>query len=322
MSEICACDSYALGNMGVPDCAKVAAETRQLILAPYFKSAGTVQSIAAADALTTVYWNTHVQRYDNSGALVTADNRWYITPVLENPEDVRAEDTFQEFNSGARYFVREGVRTFTAYIVEKATPELLAKIKRFGCEDMGVLLVDNKGNIIGNGSEATKLRFLKINRSSFRATLVKATGGSAVQMIMITFELDRLEEDHDLKMINAADMTVSPFDLNPLIDLTGTVVGTPTTTGFVINLKTSYGSFQNPIGPNGLVAADFVLTELAPTPCAITITSVTESTPASGGGVNYTFVIPTQTSGDTFKLVLKKVGYDAEALEAVVIEIP
>lgn len=321
MSEICACDSYALGNMGVPDCAKVAAETRQLILAPYFKSAGTVQSIAAADAFTSTYWNTHIQRYNDSGVLVTADNRWYITPILENPEDVRAEDTFQDFNSGARYFVKEGLRTFTA-MIPNGTPELLAKIKRFGCEDMGVLFVDNNGNIIGNGSEATKLRFLKINRSSFRATLVKATGGNALQMIMITFEFDRLEEDHDLKMIAAADMTVSPFDLNPLIDLTGTVVGTPTTTGFVINLKTSYGSFQNPIGPNGLVAADFVLTELAPTPGAITITSVTESTPASGGGVNYTFVIPTQTSADTLKLVLKKVGYDAEALEAVVIEIP
>lgn len=317
MSEICSCDDYALGNMGTPGCTPVAQETRRLILTRYFKDNGDIPAIVTADTIDAAFWNEHIQRYDNTGALVAADERWYITPDLENAEDVRADPVFQEFNSGAKAFVREGVRSMS-YLIPNGTPELLAQILKFKCEEMGVWLVDMKDQVIGNGSVSGELRPIRIAKNSFHAMLVKATGGNTVQGIMITFDLHRLEYDHDLKLITADDMAVIPSELNPLIDVLG-VISSVTTTGFVLTATARYGSFLGRLAIEGLVKADFVLTELSPTPGAITITSVTESTTTPG---QYTFVIPTQTAADELKLVLKKVGLDGEALESLAITIP
>lgn len=314
---ICNCDAYTLGNMGQPGCVPVAQETRQMILMRYFKDDGTIPYIASGETINATYWNAHIQRYDGSGTLVEADERWYISPTLENVEDVRADTVFQEFNSGTKVKVREGVNTKTFYI-PNGTPELLAQIQKFQCEIMGVWLVDTNDAVIGNGGTSGQLRPFRIDKNSFNAQLIRATGGNAVQMIMITFDLYRTEFDKDIKMITAEDMTVPPSDLIPLIDVLG-AISSISTTGFVLTATTRYGSFLGAIPVKGLVKADFVLTELSPTPGAITITSVTESSTTPGV---YTFVIPTQTTADSLKLVLKKNGLDGEALETLAIVIP
>lgn len=319
MSNICSCDSFSIGNMGLPACVQAASETRRLIFTRYIKDDGTIPAILSTDDLTTAFWNTHIQRYDNSGTLVDADERWYITPNLENATDERGEPTYQEFNMGSRAFVRQANRQ-ASYFIPNAAAELLAQIEKFKCQsELGVWLVDFKDNLIGNGSESGKLQPIKIDVNSLDARLIKATGGNTVQGIMLMFDFDMSEFDHDLKMIYAEDISVLPSTLKALIDV---VPGTPSsisTTGFTIQLNTKYGSFKSPQPIKNLVAADFVLAEIDPTPGAITISSCTESSTTPG---LYSFTFTAQTSGDILKLTLKKVGFDGEVLEAVQIEIP
>ena len=67
----------------------------------------------------------------------------------------------------------------------------------------------------------------------------------------------------------------------------------------------------------GLELADFSLAETSPSPGAIVITSVTESS----DGV-YDFVIPTATSADVLALTPSKTGFDFAAVTATAITIP
>jgi hypothetical protein len=108
------------------------------------------------------------------------------------------------------------------------------------------------------------------------------------------------------------------LDFSGLLDINGTVVGTPTTTGFVMKITTDYGSALNPEPVTGLVLADFDLYNDTGA-ASVTPTSVTES--PSG---TYTFVIPSQTSGDDMTLTLASgvTGYDDTDLESATISIP
>ena len=69
-----------------------------------------------------------------------------------------------------------------------------------------------------------------------------------------------------------------------------------------------------------LVAADFVLTEITPTPGDVTITTVTETPAASG---IYVFVIPPATSADLLELTSSQEMLDKKfELKPVSILIP
>lgn len=318
MTQICSCNTFKIGNLGTPNCAPVAKETAYMILTPYIKNDGTIPKILATDTLDDTFWNTHIQRYNNAGALVASDERWYITPLLENPEDVRGDAVFEEFNSGNRAFVRDGVRTVTL-MLPNISYGLEQNLDAFKCGNLGAWFVDRNGNIIGDGSVAGELRPLRINEKSWNVTYMPATGGNTVDKLQLVFDLHSSAFDCDRRMITATDVTLKVADLEPLIDVNGTLATSPavTTTTFRMTFKYIYGSIKDLLPVRFLKLADFVLEEVSPTPATIAITSVTEVS----NGV-YDFVFPVQTSADVLKLTLKKVGLDGETIEDIVITIP
>lgn len=318
MTVACSCNDSTLGNMGMPGCAPIHRIARRLIFLPYFKADGTVNKIDLTATLDDDFFTDHFQEYDSADALVTSDQRWYLTPDLENVENLRAETVFQESNAGRKFKVREGTRTFTGFIMDNlgGVPEMLAKVRRFRCAKIGVYIVDANGNIRGNGGTDGELRPFAVDKTSFDPQYIEQTDSEA-PMVRITFDFGRLEDDADMKMIVAsADFPgIDLLSYPGLLDMYGKTSGAIATTGFTIDIYTSYGSAKTPVPISGLVAADFAAYNVTDA-SAITIASLTESLTVEG---RYTVTYTAQTSADVIRLTPNKKGFDGSAVAALVI---
>jgi len=307
MSKICDCN-VGLSNVGTPTCQPIASVARKLIVVPFFKADGSVNSIdVVADALDDAFFTAKINE-------TAPADRWFPFPLMKNVLDERAESTFEEFDDGAKFFIKDGIRTFTAMLPVQS-PAFLDKIISIRCTKIGVFVIDANNNIIGSQTVAGKLFPIKIEEQTWTPILVKATD-AGVQKISLSFDFAVEENDEDIRMITGANITANMLALNGLLDGILSVASITATT-FKATINTCFGDLKDLVKVQGLLLANFTLTEVSPTPGPVTITSVTESAP----GV-YDFLFASQTSADVLKLTAVKTGFDFSTFGDVVITIP
>jgi hypothetical protein len=187
------------------------------------------------------------------------------------------------------------------------------KIDAFRDVEHGYIVIDEDGNFIFlyDANNATEAFPIPISQGSFNVDLIPHVEGTSIQLSKVQFSWLGTVRDADLRTLKA------PSSYNPLTDLRGLVDtavthSAITTTSFTSTLVDEYGC-----AISGLELADFSLAETSPTPGAISITSVTESS----DGV-YDFVIPTATSADVLALTPSKTGFDFANVTATAITIP
>jgi len=286
--------------------------THTLIFVPYFTSAGVKNGIDLSSAnLDQTYFEALVNQADRS-------LRW--RPVntgkkMENVAIVRADAKYKEYPSGESYFIQSGQKTFEA-VLPTAGYGYVRFFDSARCEKMGVYIVDRDGNLVGNGKTAGYLYPFRVADQSINADAMHAQDGE-VPEIKLRFNFDSTEDDADIQLIESTEMSYDVRNLEGLYDVFG-VFSSITATGIVVDLRTHFGTAKNPNRVTGLEVGDFVLTNKG-TGVAVTITSVTESTVTPG---IYTFVIPSQTSGQKLKLSFTLTGYDSNELSKQDILIP
>ena len=292
---LCACNSGG-GNTGRPSCYEVFGTAKKLIFVEYLKPDGSVNSVDVSALSGGKLDQTFLDARTKD---VNPRTRWYPTPPLFTVEDVRADDINEEIDTTTVIFIEEGVRTFEAFTL-KGDPVFVGAMNAWKCISAGVFAIDNDGNLQGSETVDDFLYPVRLQPESLSASLVKAsTANSTSAKTRISFAVSNLEDDANLKMIEAVDITADLKNAEGLIDV---VAETPTaisTTGFTVQLNTIYGGMTNPIPAEGMETADFSGVEISPTPGAITISSVTESVSIPG---LYTFVIVAETSGDILEI--------------------
>ena len=228
-------------------------------------------------------------------------DRIYPIGKFENVEQNREDDVFWTANSGKTAFVREGFKTFQGFIIN-APRELTAKLNSNACQGFGFHFLDDSNQLVTKkGSTSAKCKPILIDQDTFRSKYVEATN-DAPAMLMLSFQWKSTEKDADIKVVGSLDYTGG--DLYGLLDA-DSVYSLITTTSFTATITTT--CFGGAV--EGLVAGDFSLAEITPTPGAIVITSVTETS----AGV-YDFVIPAATSADVLRLTASKDHYDFAAM--------
>jgi hypothetical protein len=308
MATVCNCE-VGLSNTGLPNCAPIADVTKRIILVPIFANDGTRNEYeVATTTFNQVFFDGKINEAD-------ASKRWFPLPDIENIEDVRADAILETLNSGKNIFVQQGIRSFLGLII-KQSPEYLSQLEAATCVKFGALVIDKKGNLIGNGaSKAGYLRPIQIDNNTWYPRLIKATD-TEVQKIQLGFEWDINEQDSNIRMVSANDIAIDLFDLRGLLDVYGTTPTAISTTGFTITLETFFGSMKDKVEVVGLLLADFDLYNVTDS-LAVTILTVTENPDGT-----YAFTFAAQTSGDVLKLSVDKNGFDSTPLETVVITIP
>jgi hypothetical protein len=293
--SLCACNSGG-GNTGRPSCYEVFGTAKKLIFVEYLKPDGTVNGIEVATLtggkLDPTYLDARIKD-------ANPRTRWYPTPNLVTVTDERADDITEEIDNTQTVFIEDGVRAFEGFTL-KGDPVFVGNMNSWKCLTAGVFAVDKDGNLQGAEIVDGFLYPVKLQDESLSAQLIKASvTNSTSSKTRIKFAIDELEDDANLRMLEAVDITA---DLKGATGLVDVIAGTPTgisTTGFTVQLNTTYGGITNPIPAEGLDGSDFSGVELSPTPGAITITSAIESTITPG---LYTFLIVAETSGDLLEI--------------------
>ena len=310
MTQVCSCN-VGLGNSKVPGCDNIASVAHGLLFVPLFDDTGARNQIDLTDTLDQAYWDAWVANTDQSQRL-----RPFVSKKFQNVDLARGESQYETYDSGDMEFIQSGEKKFTA-VLPNTSPAVIKFFDSARCSKVGVYVVDINGNLIGNASATGYLRPFYIHDKSIDAREIPAKDKTA-QKIELKFNFAKTEEDGDIGMILASELdSVHLLELEGLYDTYG-VFSSITTTGFVVDLRTHYGTVLNPNRVSGLVKADFTLKNRG-TGATITITSTTENTVTPG---LYTFVIPSQTSGHKLKLTFSYAGYDSAELGEQIILIP
>lgn len=303
-NELCVCD-FTLNNSGTPNCPSIAKGAKMLLALNIYKKDGSKNSIPLATLSDKAAMQLLIEE-------AIRENRLYPLPTMVDVEETRAEAVTQEFSDQSVEFIKKGVKSFVGNM-KRVGYQYTGKIDAFRDVEHGYIVIDEDGNFIFlyDSSDATNAYPIPVSQGSFNVDLMPHVEGTSIQLSKIQFNWLGTVKDGDLRTLKA------PTSYNPLTDLRGLVdtsaaYSAITTTSFTATLTDEYGC-----AISGLLVGDFALAETSPTPGAIVITSVTESS----DGV-YEFVIPAQTSADVLALTPSKTGFDFANVTATAITIP
>ena len=296
-----------LSNSQGDACPSILDIAKRIIIVPEVDGSGAKNELANVAAVTK---SALQAKFDAA----SKDDRYFPLSILENVEDVRAEPTFFEFNSGRKAKIKEGTRTFTGFIPFQG-PEYLGKLEEWACSKFGVYVIDKSGNFVYATDASTKVKVLPImvDQESFSAELVKKTDAEPV-MVKITFDFRETEKDSLIRAIDADDLDfdgLSSADVYGLYDAKH-VVSSVSTTGFTSTITENIYGFAI----DGLEQADFSIYNVT-TSSSVAISGFAES----ADGV-YEFTFSAQTAADNLRLSLSKAGYDDALIEAELVVIP
>ena len=295
----CDCGSITLGNSGRTDCTNIANATNNLIIVPTYDEAGVKNFIDTTVSLDKAFFDALINQSDSS-------KRYYPLPSMKNVTSERAEPNKQEFPDGSSIVLQQGNKSFSGEWVGKdASTTFMSKVENYGYSSISAFIIDVDGNIIGNGSVADKLYPIALDGDTWFVNLMDAVMGTSVQMLNLTYQYDRSEEDSNLRMIAASETTPDMRTLSGLKDANA-VISAPATTGFTATLTYDYGTQVTKQPIKGLLLADFDCNETSPTPGAEPLASVTE-----GADGVYAIVYTTPVaSADVLSLDLIKDGFE------------
>ncbi|GEM_PF-1222013 len=308
MASSCDCN-VTLSNTGTPGCMPIQDVAKRLILVPMFDSSNDANRIPVGTIPADSAIRALINQADDK-------KRFYPLPEMENVTNERGDPISEDFPSGKNVKIRNGVKTFTGQMLSLGG-DYAKQIEGFGCSNMGAYIVDSQGNLIGDGSNPAYLAPLSIDQETWDVRTMDTTD-TTIAKIQLGFQWSISVKDSDVRMLLASDFLtdVDWLAYDGLLDLSGTLTETATTTVAVMKITNGFGSLANPGIASGLVKDDFVLTEISPTAGAITISSVLESPKGT-----YTITYPTATPGDELELSIAPatLGFDDTALKAVVI---
>jgi len=307
----CNCNG-TLGNTGYTDCKPVFKVAKKLIIVPTYKADGTENRISLAN-------NTGLTSSAVTALLNHVDKlqRWYPTASLSAVSSTRAESTYKTDSNGQKYFIKQGVRSFTAEMIGFGA-EYKEQLEKARCTSFSVYIVDLNGAIRGIKKKVDDgyLYPIKIDEGSMNVELMFAESDS-IEMLKLSFDWEQNEDDSLLRVIEANEFEADLLTIRGLLDVK-MVVGAITSTSVTFTLQTNYGSSLSPITVKNLLAGDFynsvggtasrLLNQTTGLP--ITITGLVE---VSG---TYTLSYAPQTATNVVKVIPVKNGYDFTQVHA------
>ena len=299
--SLCSCTT-GVKNFGQPNCVGILERPEKLAFVQTFADDGSANTITTSDTINDAFVSGKIN--------AAKDSRWFPTGVINQVNDTRGENNTFEID-GFEINVSEGVRTMVFTVIDGASPQVAAAFNSLGCRDMSFYTWSVTGQIGGNDRIADELRPFRIKKKTMQAIYQPPNKENETPaMVMVQFAISDLESDSNIAYIDpgtgANDVQVDITSYTGLIDVTMNAATAISTTGFTVDIDYIYGAVFNKTPWKGGVIGDFSLEEISPTPGAIAITSVTESS----DGV-YDFVIPAATPADVLRLTFSKTGFEA-----------
>ena len=222
--------------------------------------------------------------------------RWFPYMGLKGSAITVADSTFDEAADGTKYFVKDGVISFTGDLY-KAPNQLLCKLASMRCHDVVAYIVDECGSLFGGSfdKENGMLYGISLESQTINAFFNFATD-STVEKISLSFDFKTDAKICAIAGIPNTSITGDLLGSRGLVSVNASVVNA-LETGATVSYTGEYGNVLDCSAALGMDISNFTLTEISPTPGVVAITSVNES----ADGVYD--VVATLASGGVYELV-------------------
>lgn len=306
----CSCVT-GLGNTGLPSCLPLNEIPVGFLFQQTYNSAGTRNNLLGSSIGTATYLTALTQDADKTVRLYPVQN-------IAEAVSERGDSTFYTDSLGVNHFIKEGERTYVGEQVTNSAPKLVGQMDLMKCNQMSVYVVGHEGGVFGVSTTVGELEGYEIVKGSIDARWVTMTAAKPAHM-PLSFSIAATTKDEDISKFDNGDITDNAQTLSGMIDISGIINGTVTTSAFTVDITAdNYGTAKAATTIEGLLITDFVLTETSPTPGVTTITTVVESSTNAG---EYLFTVA-QASADVADLTLSAAGtakgYEMTTLEVTV----
>jgi hypothetical protein len=193
-------------------------------------------------------------------------------PTVWSATDQSEKDTYETSPLGMKKLGKEG--TYGGEYLLDAPLGMQIALRSFNGADLRVFYVDVNGNILGMSLDGTILKGFKVGMFQCEGMNNVVAAGETRKIVVNVWEDTPTDRDDYGVMVTPT--AFNPLELEGLKDLTLTIVGTPTSSSIVVDVKTSYGQ----VGLSGLIVADFI--EETALGVGHTINTATESATVAG----------------------------------------
>jgi len=238
-----ACVDEEKANLGLSNCNEFPALIMGMI--------ETTDSFAVP-AATITSGTAAVLAYIQAALLVVGSGRaWYWPGFSKEPEDAAEEEVYQDSPLKIRQ-VRKGNQRWRFFVSENLC--LHKNMQTHKRTNGRVFLIDVNGKIIG--TKKTNGDFAGLSLALLNPEKLKWATGSEVSEspIYVALAASGLEFDKTGHMYDGSSFIT---ELYRIVDVYLTIVGTPTTSSIVVDVKT----VCDETGVSGLVVADFLLVD-------------------------------------------------------------
>ena len=294
-----------IGNTGVTSCLPTDSPVSGLLFQQTENSAGVTNELLGASIGTAGYLTDLAKNIDDTVRLVPLQN---VVEVL----DERGDDEFYADDSKAEYFLQNGQRIFNGEILTNASPQLYGELLKWKNTQTSVYTVHIDKAIHGDDQTTGNLAGFEIVRGTMSFSYVKFTRVKPSH-IKIKFTYAETVVDENIRQFEEGEIADDAQRLEGLIPVNAIINGVVTIASYTVDIAAIYGSAKKLIAAEGLLLADFVMTEITPTPGITTITSTLESSVIPG---QYLITVTT-SSADVNELTLSQTGLDKGFIMAV-----
>ena len=300
---ICSCGDPQFANTGRPDCVIEMKALSFPILVPRFKANGQRNTIDTQSATI----GSQILAKLQTGTPVL--ERFYPIPRAENVSFERSETVYETAPSGRKVKIDGvgGVRTMRFELWSKeAVHQILRELKKIGCTDVDVYLVDVAGNLWGikDNPGDQFMRGYEMATETFDAFKEYATD-TTTQKIMLSFDLDNAECEENSYAITPGELGYKATTLTGLISASQVAIEL-TNVQMQTTVSTGFGSAVTLGKVKGLTLANFIVT--GSVSGAVAISGVTET---ADGVYALDHLDPAVAPGETITIqVGNATGYD------------
>ena len=301
----CCTSTQVFGNTGVSASESIIKDLQMVVFMPKYDSNRVLNKISVSNPATlgaTLRMLT--------SATTSADKRLYPFPLAENVTQEKSERQMQAAPSLREYKLQDGVRSMAFDLLDTDSSfRMLGELQKFGCKDWVYFYVDNCGNFWGGSLVGTDLFGVPVMKNTFDPQNVRPVQGTSVNAIRVMYKEAFGFNDSGMMAITAETLGYSATELEGIVTVNAKI-DTVTTTSVIVDLWTASNDATAPQTPfTGLIAGDFSLAELEPTPASITVATVIESLVTPG---KYTLTFATQTSGDILEGTAVRGGFEVK----------
>lgn len=272
-------------NLGTLSCTRVMTTIKKHIFVSVFDATGVRNSIKTTDLVGGILPDAFILDKVNES---DPSKRWYFTPdKYENVTGSRTDPTEEEFPSGRKEKIQDGVPEFEGFLIGQDST-LASKIASNGCGDTAVFEVSLSGDIRGElSTDGLDLYPMLINKGSLISVPVPEVEGTSVSKIQLNFQFDQTIKEGRLQMLQANNIATDLLKVNGLIDGTTTILSSPTVTSTTFSTTVNYSSYgafgvQNQVQGLDVVGDWELLDGVTP----VTISGIVD---LNGDGTQYDF---------------------------------